>query len=181
MKFDIINISNYSLILLGQSGFITSLEGNTLKPYELIISKVYKNTFDSCLSEIMPNFAIKQISTKADLNNNYLIPSDCIKIISINNSISLESNYKIKGKYIYPRYSMKDGVIDIEYITNDYDYLENADNDFCKYCSYCLAIEICQSLTGNLQLKGQLQNDMEILKINLLAKENINNETIIYK
>jgi hypothetical protein len=188
MKFDPIEICNYALVILSQSEFINSLEGELLKPYEVIISKVYKNVFDTCLSDLMPNFAIKEYNVTPDISGLYLLPTDCLRLISVNGDNRLTTNYNIKGKYIYPKYAIyhfsspDDDIVNalkLEYITNDYKYLENATSIFCRYCSYSLAKEIAPALNAN--NLNQIIDEIEYLRVRILSNEDIDNNTVIYK
>lgn len=184
MSFSKEEIANYALVLLGNTNdTITSLSGDRiLKDNERIIAKVIDKIIDDCLCDILPNFAIKSIKIIKNTEDKLIIPTDCLKVLSINADTRLNQRWKIEGNEIIPLIDfMESQIIKLTYISNTTDIMQHATSGFCKYCSYSLAVECAQSLSGNLNLRSVLLNEKEHLRNVLLSRENIDNEcTVIY-
>jgi hypothetical protein len=179
-NFNKVKIANMALVRIGQKALINSLEETTVKPNEKIIFEVFDYVVNGCLSEIKPNFAIKYVEIQPNEDQNYLLPSDCIRVMSINNNRDLGA-YRIEGNFIYPRGRYRDVPITLGYISNDLTSLQIATPLFVKYCSLVLAREIFFAIAdnNNLQILNQIEREINAERISLLHIENLNNPTEI--
>jgi hypothetical protein len=179
-NFNKVYIANMALVRLGQNNFVNSLEGVLPKPEEKIINQVIDNVINRCLLNINPNFAFRTLTTMPNEQGEIALPSDCLRVVSVNGNESTGAYRIIKDVIIPIGFSpTKDQQTEIVYISNDMDYLQNATPQFVKFCSLVLASELCQAIAKDLQLKSIIDREVDMERMSLLHNENIDNPTLI--
>lgn len=123
---------------------------------------LYTQIRDEVLRAHFWNFAIKQQTLQLDataplfeFSNRFVLPSDYIRIFKLEDDRVV---YKIKGGHLHTDSS----TMKIEYVFRQED-TSTYDPMFCGVLSTRLAAELCYSLAGSADLKGQLLAEYETL------------------
>lgn len=158
-----VSISNLALTVLGADR-ITSLSDNTENARR--ITAIY----DSCLEDVLRahpwNFAITRIklsllvSTPAfGYDYEFQLPSDCLRVIEVSDSINLITEFKIEGRKLLSNYDS----IYIKYIANITDPNQYT-SQFIFVLSSRIAAEIAYAITNN-KANAELITQMYVARL----------------
>lgn len=155
-------ITNKVAIILKSRGVTTV---NPAEPQSKLASRinlVYDDTRRLVLRDHTWNFAEKEISLAADgqapigkYERRFRLPPDYIRIAWLGDEQDPETDYKIKGKYIYCNL---DSPTPLGYIY-DHNAIEDFDPNFLECLVLRLAYEASYDMTGNANYRSALMQE----------------------
>lgn len=184
------DICNLSQLELGEKPSVKSIEIPTNNVEEIYATQ-YPTTRKSILRQTKPSFALKRDIIAASsvipifgYEKAYPLPSDCVKFLGIGEIQDKTKEYAVEGNVVYTNLGDVTTVDDIDSYSLKIRYIADIKEVsewnplFDKVCGLQLAIDVCKAITGSLEQRAQLQNDIELAKAEMNAIDSQENPII---
>jgi hypothetical protein len=168
------DICNMALSLLRENAIMNIDYSEPSGDTERVLNLWYDISRKECIIDVNPTFAIKRetVAKEEDIvinnvkYNAFRIPSDCLRVLDIENTDNEESEYILEGEYVY---CGSNDTINIRY-ASDQHFLNSSNTKFNICLSYYIAYNIC----------GQIQNNQQLQQFFLQLKQQKQSETRTY-
>ena len=180
-----VDICNLALSQLGDKSTVENIDSPT-KQTEKILAKWYDISRRAALKTMMPNFAITRdlwaLSTETPAfgyKYAYMYRSDCLKILGIGEADNPSTDYSIENGYILTNVLYKDG-LPVRYV-KDEQAITKFNDSFILLFSLLLARNIAPEITESMTIISNLEKNIPIKTMEIMALEAQENKPIIIK